>query len=174
MSSQGIEIHNTIYKDTAGSYSESILHKSTDLKTERDLLITTILHSKWIDFNSIIEMSNNELKELLITELSKRTNETDYGLNSKTKLELSSFCLLYTFLKTAAIRTESELKDMCFVELRNSLVIENTENLELNISTLQTLTTKKLVQLGYSWYLPKTYKSLINFNILEKIGRAHV
>ena len=79
-------------------------------------------------------MSNNELKEFLNTELRKRTNETDYDLNSKTNLELSSFCLLYTFFITAAIRTESELKNMSFLELRNSLIIENTKNLELNIS----------------------------------------
>ena len=166
MNSQATKTHNTTNKKTALSYSKSILHKSTSIKADRNLLISIILHSKWIDFNSIIEMSNNQLKEFLKTELSKRTKETDYDLNSKTNLELSSFCLLYTFLKTATIRTESELKDMSFVELRNSLIIENTENLELNISTLQTLTTKKLIQLGYSWYLPKTYKSLINFDVL--------
>ena len=166
MNSQATEIHNPIDKDIEASYSKSILHKSTDKKTDKDLLISIILHSKWSDFNSIIEMSKNELKQLLVTELSKRTNETSYDLYRKTNLELSSFCLLYTFLKTAAIRTESELKDMSFLELRNSLIIENTKNLELNISTLQTLSTKKLVQLGYSWYLPKTYKSLINFDVL--------
>ena len=166
MNSQATEIHNTIYKDIEASYSKSLLHKSTDQKIDRDLLISIILHSKWSDFNSIIEMSKNELKQLLVTELSKRTNENSYDLNSKTNIELSSFCLLYTFLKTAAIRTESELKDMSFANLRNSLIIENTKNLELNISTLQTLSTKKLVQLGYSWYLPKTYKSLINFDVL--------
>ena len=166
INSQATKNHNTTNKKTTLSYTKSILHKSTSLKADRDLLISIILHSKWIDFNSIIEMSNNQLKEFLKTELSKRTKETDYDLNSKTNLELSSFCLLYTFLKTATIRTERELKDMSFVELRNSLIIENTENLELNISTLQTLTTKKLIQLGYSWYLPKTYKSLINFDVL--------
>ena len=112
-------------------------------------------------------MSKNELKQLLVTELSKRTNENSYDLNSKTNIELSSFCLLYTFLKTAAIRTESELKDMSFANLRNSLIIENTKNLELNIPILQTLTTKKLVQLGHSWYLPKKYNTLININDFE-------
>ena len=167
MNSQATEIHNTIYKDIEVSYSKSLLHKSTDQKTERDLLISIILHSKWTDFNSIIEMSKNELKQLLVTELSKRTNENSYDLNSKTNIELSSFCLLYTFLKTAAIRTESELKDMSFTNLRNSLIIENTKNLELNIPILQTLTTKKLVQLGHSWYLPKKYNSLINFDDIE-------
>ena len=166
MNSQATEIHNSIDKDIEASYSKSILHKSTNQKIDRDLLISIILHSNWSDYNSIIEMSNNELKEFLNTELRIRTNETDYDLNSKTNLELSSFCLLYTFLKTAAIRTESELKDMSFANLRNSLIIENTKNLELNIPILQTLTTKKLVQLGYSWYLPKTYKSLINFDVL--------
>ena len=166
MNSQATEIHNPIDKDIEASYSKSILHKPTDKKTDKDLLISIILHSKWSDFNSIIEMSKNELKQLLVTELSKRTNETSYDLYNKTIVELSSFCLLYTFLETASIRTESELKDMSIANLRNSLIIENTKNLELNIPTLQTLTTKKLVQLGHSWYLPKTYKSLINFDVL--------
>ena len=168
MNSQAIEIHNSIYKDTLGSYSKSILHKSTD----KDLLISIILHSKWSDFNSIIEMSKNELKQLLVTELSKRTNETSYDLYNKTIVELSSFCLLYTFLETAYIRTESELKDMSIANLRNSLIIENTKNLELNIPTLQTLTTKKLVQLGHSWYLPKKYNSLINFDNSSSLIRS--
>jgi hypothetical protein len=172
MNSQAIEIHNSIYKDTLGSYSKSILHKSTDKKTDKDLLISIILHSKWSDFNSIIEMSKNELKQLLVTELSKRTNETSYDLYNKTIVELSSFCLLYTFLETAYIRTESELKDMSIANLRNSLIIENTKNLELNIPTLQTLTTKKLVQLGHSWYLPKKYNSLINFDNSSSLIRS--
>ena len=172
MNSQAIEIHNSIYKDTLGSYSKSILHKSTDKKTDKDLLISIILHSKWSDFNSIIEMSKNELKQLLVTELSKRTNETSYDLYNKTIVELSSFCLLYTFLETAYIRTESELKDMSIANLRNSLIIENTKNLELNIPTLQTLTTKKLVQLGHSWYLPKKYNSLINFDNSSSLERS--
>jgi len=172
MNSQAIEIHNSIYKDTLGSYSKSILHKSTDKKTDKDLLISIILHSKWSDFNSIIEMSKNELMQLLVTELSKRTNETSYDLYNKTIVELSSFCLLYTFLETAYIRTESELKDMSIANLRNSLIIENTKNLELNIPTLQTLTTKKLVQLGHSWYLPKKYNSLINFDNSSSLIRS--
>ena len=172
MNSQAIEIHNSIYKDTLGSYSKSILHKPTDKKTDKDLLISIILHSKWSDFNSIIEMSKNELKQLLVTELSKRTNETSYDLYNKTIVELSSFCLLYTFLETAYIRTESELKDMSIANLRNSLIIENTKNLELNIPTLQTLTTKKLVQLGHSWYLPKKYNSLINFDNSSSLIRS--
>lgn len=164
MNSQAIEIHKSFHKDTLDSYSKSIPHKSTNQKTEIDLLISIILHSKWSDFNSIIEMSKNELKQLLVTELSKRTNETSYDLNNKTIVDLSSFCLLYTFLETASIRTESELKDMSIANLRNSLIIENTKNLELNIPALQSLTTKKLIQLGHSWYLPKKYNSLINFD----------
>lgn len=172
MNLQAIEIHKSFYKDTLESYSKSILHKPTNQKTEIDLLISIILHSKWSDFNSIIEMSKNELKQLLVTELSKRTNETRYDLNSKTIVELSSFCLLYTFLETASIRTESELKDMSIANLRNSLIIENTKNLELNIPALQSLTTKKLVQLGHSWYLPKKYNSLINFDNSSSLIRS--
>ena len=172
MNSQAIEIHKSIYKDTLESYSKTILHKPTNQKTDTDLLISIILHSKWSDFNSIIEMSKNELKQLLVTELSKRTNETSYDLYNKTIVELSSFCLLYTFLETAYIRTESELKDMSIANLRNSLIIENTKNLELNIPTLQTLTTKKLVQLGHSWYLPKKYNSLINFDNSSSLIRS--
>ena len=172
MNLQAIEIHKSFYKDTLESYSKSILHKPTNQKTEIDLLISIILHSKWSDFNSIIEMSKNELKQLLVTELSKRTNETSYDLNSKTIVELSSLCLLYTFLETASIRTESELKDMSIANLRNSLIIENTKNLELNIPALQSLTTKKLVQLGHSWYLPKKYNSLINFDNSSSLIRS--
>jgi hypothetical protein len=80
--------------------------------------------------------------------------------------------LLYTFLETASIRTESELKDMSIANLRNSLIIENTKNLELNIPTLQSLTIKKLVQLGHSWYLPKKYNSLINFDNSSSLERS--
>jgi len=167
INSQATKIHNTTHKKTALSYSKSILQKSTGFKADRDLLISIILHSKWVNFSTITELSYNELNELLIKELSTRTSETSYDLNSKTGLELSTFCLLYTFLEIAAIRSESELQGMSFENLKNSLIVENAKNLELNISTLQTLTTKKLVQLGYSWYLPKTYKSLINFNDLE-------
>jgi len=59
MNLQAIEIHKSFYKGTLESYSKSILHKPTNQKTEIDLLISIILHSKWSDFNSIIEMSKN-------------------------------------------------------------------------------------------------------------------
>ena len=54
MNSQATEIHNSIDIDIEASYSKSILHKSTNQKIDRDLLISIILHSKWSDFNSII------------------------------------------------------------------------------------------------------------------------
>ena len=38
---------------------------------------------------------------------SLRTNENINILSSNTNIELSTFCLVYTFLKTAAVRTES-------------------------------------------------------------------
>ena len=49
MNSQATKIHNTTHKKTALSYSKSILQKSTGFKADRDLLISIILHSKWID-----------------------------------------------------------------------------------------------------------------------------
>ena len=85
------DLYITTCKNITRFYSKSISHKSTELKTDKDLLISIILNAKWIDYNAIIEMSNDELKELLITELIKRTNESYYKLNNKTKLELASF-----------------------------------------------------------------------------------
>ena len=148
--------------------SDSKLHKITVEKTEKDLLISIIIHSKWVDFSSIVKMTTHDLRVLLITQLNIRTSETIKYLNSKTNHELSSYCLVYTFIKTAAIRTESELKAMNFEDLRNSLIIENSKYLDIEtIETLQALATKKLVQLGYSWYLPKNYNSFINFDELQ-------
>jgi hypothetical protein len=63
------DIYITPCKNTTGSYSKSISHKSTELKKNKDLLISIILNTNWIDYNAIIEMSNDELKELLIKEL---------------------------------------------------------------------------------------------------------
>ena len=148
--------------------SDSKLHKITVEKTEKDLLISIIIHSKWVDFSSIVKMTTHDLRVLLITQLNIRTSETIKYLNNKTNHELSSYCLVYTFIKTAAIRTESELKAMNFEDLRNSLIIENSKYLDIEtIETLQALATKKLVQLGYSWYLPKNYNSFINFDELQ-------
>ena len=107
--------------------SDSKLHKITVEKTEKDLLISIIIHSKWVDFSSIVKMTTHDLRVLLITQLNIRTSETIKYLNNKTNHELSSYCLVYTFIKTAAIRTESELKAMNFEDLRNSLIIENSK-----------------------------------------------
>ena len=87
--------------------SDSKLHKITVEKTEKDLLISIIIHSKWVDFSSIVKMTTHDLRVLLITQLNIRTSETIKYLNNKTNHELSSYCLVYTFIKTAAIRTES-------------------------------------------------------------------
>ena len=54
---------------------------------------------------------------------------------------------------------------MTLGELRNTLIIENDNHLSnQNISRLQKFSNQKLVQLGYSWYLPIKYDSLINYN----------
>ena len=151
------------------SYSEEKIHKITDRKSEKDLLITILLHTKWVNFNSIVKMTTRDLRALLITQLNNRTAETITALNSKTNYKLSSYCLIYTFIKTADIRTESELKSMHLRDLRNSLIVENSKYLNTNtLQNLQTLTTKKLVQLGYSWYLPKNYNSFVNIDELQK------
>jgi len=151
------------------SYSEEKIHKITDRKSEKDLLITILLHAKWVNFNSIVKMTTRDLRALLITKLNNRTAETITALNSKTNYELSSYCLIYTFIKTADIRTESELKTMHLGDLRNSLIVENLKYLNTKtLQNLQTLTTKKLVQLGYSWHIPKNYNSFVNIDELQK------
>ena len=167
-----LQSHEAFYTDDKGSsffsYSEIELHETTDRKSEKDLLISILIHSKWSDFNSIIKLSTADLRALLISELNIRTNENINVLSSNTNIELSTFCLVYTFLKTAAVRTESKLQEMFLTDLRNTLIIENEKHLNKNINTLQALTTKKLVQLGYSWYLPKTYNYFINFNLSQR------
>ena len=167
-----LQSHEAFYTDDKGSsffsYSEVKLNETTDLKSEKDLLISILIHSKWSDFNSIIKLSTAELRAILISELNIRTNENINILSSNTNIELSTFCLIYTFLKTAAVRTESKLQEMFLIDLRNTLIIENEKHLNKNINTLQALTTKKLVQLGYSWYLPKTYNNFINFNFSQR------
>ena len=167
-----LQSHEAFYTDDKGSsffsYSELKLNETTDLKSEKDLLISILIHSKWSDFNSIIKLSTAELRAILISELNIRTNENINILSSNTNIELSTFCLIYTFLKTAAVRTESKLQEMFLIDLRNTLIIENEKHLNKNINTLQALTTKKLVQLGYSWYLPKTYNNFINFNFSQR------
>ena len=151
------------------SYSGEKIHKIIDRKSEKDLLITILLHTKWVNFNSIVKMTTRDLRALLITKLNNRTAETITALNSKTNYELSSYCLIYTFIKTADIRTESELKSMHLGDLRNSLIVENLKYLNTKtLQNLQTLTTKKLVQLGYSWYIPKNYNSFVNIDELQK------
>ena len=167
-----LQSHEAFYTDDKGSsffsYSEVKLNETTDLKSEKDLLISILIHSKWSDFNSIIKLSTADLRAILISELNIRTNENINILSSNTNIELSTFCLIYTFLKTAAVRTESKLQEMFLIDLRNTLIIENEKHLNKNINTLQALTTKKLVQLGYSWYLPKTYNNFINFNFSQR------
>ena len=167
-----LQSHEAFYTDDKGSsffsYSELKLNETTDLKSEKDLLISILIHSKWSDFNSIIKLSTADLRAILISELNIRTNENINILSSNTNIELSTFCLVYTFLKTAAVRTESKLQEMFLIDLRNTLIIENEKHLNKNINTLQALTTKKLVQLGYSWYLPKTYNNFINFNFSQR------
>ncbi|MDA9002562.1 hypothetical protein N9H05_02620 [Flavobacteriaceae bacterium] len=167
-----LQSHEAFDTDDKGlpffSYSELKLNETTDLKSEKDLLISILIHSKWSDFNSIIKLSTADLRAILISELNIRTNENINILSSNTNIELSTFCLVYTFLKTAAIRTENKLQEMFLIDLRNTLIIENEKHLNKNINTLQALTTKKLVQLGYSWYLPKTYNNFINFNFSQR------
>ena len=167
-----LQSHEAFDTDDKGlpffSYSELKLNETTDLKSEKDLLISILIHSKWSDFNSIIKLSTADLRAILISELNIRTNENINILSSNTNIELSTFCLIYTFLKTAAVRTESKLQEMFLIDLRNTLIIENEKHLNKNINTLQALTTKKLVQLGYSWYLPKTYNNFINFNFSQR------
>lgn len=167
-----LQSHEAFDTDDKGlpffSYSELKLNETTDLKSEKDLLISILIHSKWSDFNSIIKLSTADLRAILISELNIRTNENINILSSNTNIELSTFCLVYTFLKTAAVRTESKLQEMFLIDLRNTLIIENEKHLNKNINTLQALTTKKLVQLGYSWYLPKTYNNFINFNFSQR------
>ena len=111
-----LQSHEALDTDDKGSsffsYSEIKLHKITDRKSEKDLLISILIHSKWSDFNSIIKLSTADLRALLISELNIRTNENINILSSKTNIELSTFCLVYTFLKTAAVRTESKLQEM--------------------------------------------------------------
>lgn len=132
---------------------------------DKEILIPSILNARWRDFNAIVDMSDDNIRNTLIVELSNRTNESISYLQTKSNLELSVYSLLYTFLKTASIRSEDELQNMTLGSQRNTLIVENANRLaNQNTSGLQNLSTVKLVQLGYSWYLPTTYNTLINYD----------
>ena len=160
-----LNINETNINQEVSSFSTSNLKKQINYTTDKEILIPVILNAQWRDFNSIVDMSDNDIRNTLIVELNNRTNESISYLQTQSNLELSVYSLLYTFLKIASIRTETELKNMTLGELRNTLIVENANHLEnQNISGLEKLSTEKLVQLGYSWHLPTTYNSLINYS----------
>ncbi|MCL6220975.1 hypothetical protein [Zunongwangia pacifica] len=130
-----------------------------------EILIPAILNTQWRDFNSIVDMSDDDIRNTLIVELNIKTSESISDLQAMSNLELSNYSLLYTLLKKASIRKPSELRHMSFEELRNTIIVENAKYLQnQNKRDLKKLPTEKLVQLGYSWYLPIEYNSLINYS----------
>lgn len=130
---------------------------------DKDILFSTLINTNWKDFESIHEMSEEEIRNTFITELTLHTNEDFKYLQSLNNIELSGLSLLYTFIKTAELRTETELKSMNISDLKETIIVENSKHLEtLTINNQENLRVLKLVQLAYSWYLPVKYASLIN------------
>ena len=105
--------------------------ESTQIEeNDKDILIPAIFNAQWYDFNSISNMSNEDIRNTIVVELNNRTNESVSYLQTQSNTELTGYTLLYSFLKIALILSETELINMTLGELRNTLIIENDNMIE--------------------------------------------
>ncbi|WP_417887078.1 hypothetical protein [Zunongwangia sp.] len=162
---EDFELDEKILNSETSLFAASNSPKKISSTHNQEILIPTILNTHWRDFNSIVDMSDEDIRNTLIVELNTKTSESISNLQAMSNLELSNYSLLYTFLNKASIRKPSELRNMSLDDLRNTIIVENANYLQnQNISDLKKLPTEKLVQLGYSWYLPLEFDSLINYS----------
>jgi hypothetical protein len=68
--------------------------ESTQIEeNDKDILIPAIFNAQWYDFNSISNMSNEDIRNTIVVELNNRTNESVSYLQTQSNTELTGYTL---------------------------------------------------------------------------------
>lgn len=111
-----------------------------------------LLAGRWRTQEELNHITLENKRNTLIVELSKHTNQPVAYFQKFDDNALVGKGATAVFLQEAAIRTQSDLRNMSDGDQRNTLIVENSNHLDIEVPTLQGKTDRELVQLGLGWY----------------------
>ncbi|EAY28016.1 hypothetical protein [Microscilla marina] len=136
--------------------------RTTASISQQSMLAATLLNTQWRTYFELPQMSTDDMANTMIVELNKRTANDIASLTNINQQQLAAYALAYDLLRKAGIRSAQTLKEMSLPDIVNTLIVENSLRLEeYSVPALQQMPVQKLVQLGYSWYLPQAHAPLL-------------
>ncbi|RIA09305.1 hypothetical protein OE09_1134 [Flavobacteriaceae bacterium MAR_2010_72] len=125
------------------------------------LVVKTLLQNNWLGISDIANSTYSQLREALVTGISKRMATSETALIKLSDNQLSSIALAYRFLLESKTKSEEALKLMPFQDLKQAIVNCNTAHTTYSVSNLKHFSLDENLKIAYQWWLPKKHARLI-------------
>ena len=140
----------------------------TSASQNENILAKTLLYTGWVSVPDIMSKSYNDLRNVLISLMSSKCNNSLASIQALSDDELAWSALLYKFLlddgKDAAVLLTMSLDDD-----RNTVIALNNQNTGLTISTLQSYTNAQNLNIAYQWWFAQNNSTKHKIDKLNSI-----
>lgn len=121
------------------------------MSEDESILAKTFLYTGWLSVPDIMSKPYTDLRNNLITQVKERCKDPLSAIQSLNDDDLSWGALMFKFLKTTG-RDSLELSNMTLDDYRNTIIVLNNQNKNISISTLQSYSNAKNLNIAYQWW----------------------
>jgi len=148
------------------------LGKVTLLRNE-DILAKTLLYTEWATVPSIMSMPYSDLRNLLISNLINKCNNSLSSLQAMSDNDLAWSSLMYKFLLDSGTKTGSELTAISLEDFRNTITSLNSGNTSYSVSQLQKYPNSKNLNIAYGWWFYQNSSTKLKIDKFNNIAGSN-
>lgn len=120
----------------------------------------TMLSAGWRTARELATMSDGDVRNTLIVELSRRCSDGTTALQGKSTQALSEHAMISLWLVEASVRTAAQLAQMSLNDQRNTTISELCKQAGATVSVLQAMNNFDLLVEAHKWWLPRRYATV--------------
>ena len=133
-----------------------------------NIIAKTLLYTGWLSVPDIMSKSYNDLRNVLISLVSSKCNNSLASIQALSDDELAWSSLMYKFLLDGG-KNATELLNMSLDDNRNTVITLNNQNAGLTISTLQSYSNAQNLNIAYQWWFSKNSSTKHKIDKLNSI-----
>ncbi|MDD3079930.1 MAG: hypothetical protein PHH37_12625 [Paludibacter sp.] len=136
--------------------------KKMPMTENENILAKTFLYTAWLSVPDIMSKPYSDLRNTLITQVKNRCKDSLSSLQALSDDDLAWSALMCKFLRDAG-RDSVDLSNLTLDDYRNTVITLNNQNTDRSISTLQSYSNARNLNIAYQWWFEQN--EFIQFKI---------
>lgn len=143
------------------------VHKISASQNE-SILVKTLLYTSWLTPPEIMSKSYTELRDFFVSSMGTKCSDSSSFLESLNDDELAWSALMYKFLLDTRL-SATDLTNMSLDDERNTLITLNNKNTDFSVSTLQSYSNARNLNIAYQWWFEQNESFMLKVDNLNSV-----